>query len=154
MFSRGSASRATRPLVAATLLLAIAAGTLLAQDRSGLRQFMRKKLELSQGVLKGLTTEDYDLIVQNAKDMRALSEDSQWRVSPNINYLRLSNEFQALTDELQKKASAKNLDGAALAYVEITLNCVKCHKLVREEKLVLRDLPTDPSLLLDATPSP
>ena len=104
--------------------------------RSGLRQFMRRKLERSQRVLEGLTREDFDLIARNAKALRELSEDAQWRVSPNVNYLRLSAEFQDLADEMAGKAKAKNLDGATLAYVRMTLNCVKCHKLVRDERLI------------------
>jgi hypothetical protein len=120
----------------ALLVGTLLAGALPAQDRGPLRAFMRKKLELSQGILRGLTMEDYELIQKNAKELRLLSEDAQWRITPNINYLRLSNEFQSLTDDLEARARARNLDGAALSYVDLTLNCIKCHRLVREEKLV------------------
>jgi hypothetical protein len=68
--------------------------------------------------------------------MRELSEDARWQVSPNVNYLRLSAEFQDLAGELATTAKDKNLDGATLAYVKLTMNCVKCHKLVRAERLI------------------
>ena len=68
--------------------------------------------------------------------MRELSEDARWRVSPNANYLRLSAEFQDVAGELAAKAKERNLDGATLAYVKLTMNCVKCHRLVRDERLI------------------
>lgn len=106
------------------------------EPRGELRKFMRQKLEHSKGVLEGLALEDFDMIVRNADAMRTLSQDSRWRVSPNMNYLRLSSEFQDLTNELIRSARKQNLDGATLAYVDLTLNCVKCHKLVRDERLI------------------
>ena len=106
------------------------------QDRSPLKKFMRQKLEHAKNVLEGLTVADFTLIANNAREMRELSEDARWRVSPNVNYLRLSAEFQDVASEMEAKAKEKNLDGATLAYVNLTMTCVKCHKLVREQRLI------------------
>ena len=106
------------------------------QEKSPLKQYMRQKLNHSKNVLEGLTVEDFAMIAKNAKAMRELSEDARWRVSPNINYLRLSAEFQDLADELAAKANKRNLDGATLTYLKLTMNCVKCHQLVREQQLI------------------
>lgn len=111
------------------------------QTRGDLRAFMRQKLDLSKTVLEGLSVEDYEKIAEGARGLKLLSEDAQWRVSPNVNYLRLSNEFQAQTQEMIDAAGARNIDGSTLAYVQMTLTCVKCHKLVRDEKLVRLDTP-------------
>jgi hypothetical protein len=97
---------------------------------------MRQKLDHSKQVLEGLTVEDFAMIAKHATAMRELSEDARWRVSPNINYRRLSAEFQDLANELAAKAKERNLDGATLAYVKLTMNCVKCHQLVREQRLI------------------
>ena len=122
------------------VLAATLAGGLIAagegQERSPLQKYMRQKLEHSKNALEGLAMEDFALIAKNATAMRELSEDAQWRVSPNINYLRLSAEFQELAGEMATKAKERNLDGATLAYVKLTMNCVKCHKLVRDERLI------------------
>jgi len=122
------------------VLAATLAGGLIAsgngQERSPLQKYMRQKLEHAKNVLEGLAVEDFALIAKNARAMRELSEDAQWRVSPNVNYLRLSAEFQDLAEEMAAKAKERNLDGATLAYVKLTMNCVKCHKLVREERLI------------------
>ena len=98
-------------------------------------QFMRQKLEYSKGVLEGLAVEDYDLIARNAKGLKALSQAAEWEVStiPNVDeYLPYTADFQRLADDLMKKARARNLDGATLAYVQMTMSCVKCHKYVRD----------------------
>lgn len=128
-----------RSAFALTFAVALAA---MAQDeqRSGLRKFMRQKLEFSQGILEGLSTENFALIAKDADALKALSQDTRWRVTPNINYFRLSSEFQDLADELARNARKGNLDGATLAYVDMTMNCVKCHKLVRDQKLITRRL--------------
>ena len=121
-------------------LAATVAGGLIAsgagQERSPLQTFMRQKLEHSKNALEGLAVEDFPLIAKNAMAMRQLSEDARWRITPNLDYLRRSAEFQDLTAELAAKAKARNLDGATLAYVKLTMNCVSCHKLVRDERLI------------------
>jgi hypothetical protein len=97
-------------------------------------RFMRKKLEFSKNVLEGLAREDFDLIAKNAKGLMVMSQASEWDdpVMPNVEqYLSYTREFQRLTDELIRSGKQKNLDGATLAYVQLTVNCVNCHKYVR-----------------------
>jgi hypothetical protein len=106
------------------------------QERSPRRRFMRQKLENAKNALEGLTLEDFTMIANSARRMRELSEDAQWQVSPNVNYVRLSAEFQDVASEMEAKAKEKNLDGATLAYVKLTMTCVKCHKTVREQRLI------------------
>jgi hypothetical protein len=98
------------------------------------RVFMRQKLEFSKKVLEGLTLEDYDAITKGAHALKRLSMASEWEVPtiPNVpDYIAFTNEFQRLTDDLSEKAKAKNIDGATLAYLRLTMNCVNCHKYVR-----------------------
>jgi hypothetical protein len=33
---------------------------------------------------------------------------------------------------MDRKAKDKNIDGATLAYLRLTMNCVNCHKYVRQ----------------------
>lgn len=115
------------------------ASVTVAQPRSQLREFMRAKLTHGKDLLEGLTLEDYDLLLRGAKELKQISEDTRWRVSPNPNYLRLSAVFQDQADELAEAARRKNLDAATLAYVDMTVTCVKCHRLVRTSKLIRFD---------------
>jgi hypothetical protein len=98
-------------------------------------ELMRLKLEYSKNVLEGLTLENYPAILKNAEALKKLSEAAEWEVPtiPNAGeYITFTGEFQRLADELAKKAKEKNMDGATLAYVRLTVNCVNCHKYVRE----------------------
>ena len=118
-----------------TVLLALAAGlsVSLAQTKRNraAKEFMRDKLELSQRVLEGLATEDYDLIIAKATRLSAMSKEADWRVFENPDYDQQSVTFRRHVNSLVKAAKDKNLDAATLAYVRVTMSCVDCHKLVR-----------------------
>jgi hypothetical protein len=96
-------------------------------------EFMRMKLEYSKKVLEGLTLENYETISKNAKALKALGEAAEWEV-PTIpdasEYIVFTTEFQRLANEMDRKAKEKNIDGATLAYLRLTMNCISCHKYV------------------------
>jgi cytochrome c556 len=98
------------------------------------QNFMQVKLEDSKKVLEGLTTENFDLIVKNSQAMSLLSEDTLWQVLQTPEYNQRSADFRRITDRLTDAARKKSLDGAALAYVELTMNCIECHKYVRDQR--------------------
>ncbi len=104
------------------------------EDKHTRSDFMRQKLEYSKNVLEGLSLEQYPTIEKNAKALKVLSQAAEWEVPmiPNLtDYVALTSEFQRYTDDLAKAAKQGNIDGATLAYVKLTMNCVQCHKYVR-----------------------
>jgi hypothetical protein len=104
-----------------------------------LAELMQGKLKHSQKVLEGLALADYDEIAKNAEELISISKQAEWKVIKTPQYEMRSNEFRRTADELIKNAEAKNLDAAALSYVELTMTCVKCHKYVRGVRQVRRD---------------
>ena len=96
--------------------------------------FMRAKLGHSQHVLEGLTLADFDLIARGAKELSLASQASSWEVLQTADYARQSSEFRRSCDLLHRAAEEKNLDGAALAWMEVTMKCIQCHKYVRDER--------------------
>ena len=94
--------------------------------------FMRAKLAHSQNVLEGLATEDFDLIERGAQELSLASQDSNWQVLQTEDYVRQSAEFRRACDSLRDAAQRKNLDGATVAWMDVTLKCVQCHKYVRD----------------------
>lgn len=94
--------------------------------------FMRAKLAHSQNVLEGLATEDFDLIERGAQELSLASLDSNWQVLQTEDYVRQSAEFRRACDSLRDAAQRKNLDGATVAWMDVTLKCVQCHKYVRD----------------------
>jgi cytochrome c556 len=111
------------------------------RDRA-LAMFMQAKLDYSKDVLEGLTTADFTKVAQGAQALRQLTEDELWRVNPNINYVRYTEEFVRLADAMEAQANAQNIDGATLSYVNLTINCVNCHKFVRDQRVTHVDTET------------
>ena len=152
----------TKFLLLAVLLTAAAGLSVgLAQSKRNraVKEFMRDKLELSQRVLEGLATEDYDLIIAKGTKLSAMSQQADWRLFENPDYVQQSVTFRRHVNSLVKAAKEKNVDAATLAYVRMTMSCVDCHKLVRG-KLVASDdgwrattLAAPPSLDLTASAS-
>lgn len=101
------------------------------QKPDELSSFMRAKLTHSQKVVEGLATEDYEMIAKSAQEMSLLSQAASWQVLQTPEYAQHSREFRRATDSLTEMGKQKNLDGAALAYLDVTLKCVNCHKYVR-----------------------
>jgi cytochrome c556 len=97
--------------------------------------FMKAKLKHSQEVLKGLATEDFDLIAKNSQAMSLLCEDELWQVLQTPEYRARSAEFQRSVDAVTEAARKNNLEGATLGYVDVTLKCVNCHKYVRKVRM-------------------
>jgi len=117
-------------------LVAVAAAFCGGEEQPNkVREFMRRKLTHSQKVLEGLVTEDFDAIAQHAQELSLLSQAANWQVLQTPDYLDHSTEFRRAADRLRDAARKKNLDGSALAYVDVTLSCVNCHKYVRGTRM-------------------
>ena len=100
-------------------------------EAKALHKFMREKLEASNLVLEGLTTENFELIEKGAATMQRISSAEQWQISNDAMYRQHSAQFRRVVEQLQKKAKEKQLEGAALAWIEGTMSCIECHKWVR-----------------------
>ena len=132
-------------VVIAALLAIVFAANGYAQPNGGKKEnvktFMRLKLKHAQEILEGLTVENYDQIAQNAQEISLLSQASQWQVLQTPEYVRRSTEFRRAVDDLTEAGKARNLDGATLSYVNVTMKCVECHKYVRSVRDAKLELP-------------
>ena len=122
------------------LPLALTPWTGRADDKPDAKaKLMQRKLAESQKVLEGLALNDFEKIAKHAEELIEISKLAGWRVVKTPRYELYSNDFRRTAEDLVQKAKDRNLDGAALSYVELTLTCVKCHKHVREERMVRLD---------------
>lgn len=129
-------NRAVKLGSAAFALLFFGAALAQPQQPAGnLDMFMRSKLEHSQRVLEGLTTGNHELVAKHAQQISLLSQAEMWQVLQTPEYFERSLEFRRATDAITEAAKNKNLDGATLAYVDMTVKCVSCHKYVRQVKV-------------------
>jgi hypothetical protein len=93
--------------------------------------WMRGKLTNSKNIVEGLTREDFKLVRENAETMQFMGYLEQWFRSDVEGYKGQVQAFQYANAALVKAAREKNLDGATLAYTQLTISCVQCHKIVR-----------------------
>jgi uncharacterized protein HemX len=101
-------------------------------------KLMRKKLAAAQDILEGLTTDDYELIAQGANQLKTLAGQADFRISKDMMYIQHSSEFEDLAEKLAKAAKDRNLDKASLHYVGLTMNCIECHRFVRDTLIAKR----------------
>jgi len=100
-----------------------------------LSDFMQLKMTHMQNILQGVVLEDFDRVVKNAQDLSLLSQATNWQVLQTPEYLQQSLEFRRSADALRDAAKKKNVDAAALAYVDVAMKCVTCHKYVRNTRM-------------------
>jgi cytochrome c556 len=122
------------------LVLAWSMGGIGAQQRDN-REFMRAKLKHSQDIVEGLALENFDQIAKNAQSLSLLSHASNWQVYQTEEYVIQSREFRRATDALRDQAKQKKLDGCVLAYLDVTMKCVNCHKYIRTIKMAKVERP-------------
>jgi len=123
------------------LLLAVLFAALVAmpawggndQDQDQKSFWMEKKLESSQHILKGLATADFEAIGKAAESMKNMTIlEKLTRRTHADEYRAQLAMFQSANKQLIHEAGKKNIDGATLAFTQLTLSCVNCHKVLRD----------------------
>ena len=128
-----------RILLIATLTVTFAfVGTWWSQAQTAskptTKEIMAEKLDYAHFLLNGIAAENFDLLANNAEKLNQLSQTTVWRAGSTPEYEALSADFRRHAVALTKAAKDRNLDAASLAYVQMTLSCVNCHKYMRNPK--------------------
>lgn len=113
------------------------------QKKDDVKELMQQKLKHSQKILEAIAVNDFDGLAKHADELIILSKEAEWKVLKTQRYESYSNDFRRNAEALVQSAKEKNVDAAALAYVDLTLNCVKCHKHVREVRMTRGDVGND-----------
>jgi hypothetical protein len=114
------------------LLGALAPPREAAAQKKVINEVMAAKLKNSQALLEGIALANYDKITRSAERLIQLSKTAEWLVYKTPRYEMHNNAFRRAAEVIVQKARARNIDGVALAYVDMTLSCVRCHQYVRE----------------------
>jgi hypothetical protein len=101
------------------------------KDASSLDPFMQLKLVHSKDILEGLATEDFEMIAKGAQSLTALSLESSWNVYTTEKYLQQSSDFRQSLKIIKEGAHEKNIDRAALGYLNMTVQCLECHRYLK-----------------------
>jgi hypothetical protein len=94
--------------------------------------WMKQKLSASQNILAGLTKGDFEAIDKNAQSMLVVEYLEKWLRADTPGYSAKLKDFEYANKSLRLAAREKNLDGATIAYIQLTLSCVHCHKVLRD----------------------
>jgi hypothetical protein len=138
--------RTTRLAVIAAIAVALAAGHAPSQDRkqdpppakktdpkTAQAKLMIEKLKHAQTLLDGLATNDFTKITRSADELLLISKTAEFTSGRKTRDYQLhTNNFRRALEEITRKAKEKNLEGATLGYVDMTLTCVRCHQHTRE----------------------
>ena len=104
---------------------------------------MRMKLKSTEGVLKGLAAGDFEMIKSNANRMNTFSHLERLARGKNDDYQLQLKFFRYANRELVRQSKEKNLDGATMAFLQLTTSCVNCHRAVRDAEAGIADAPAD-----------
>ncbi len=110
-------------------------------EQTELSKFMRKKLASSNQILEGLVTDDMTQVEKGADELLKMSDAEHWRASNDMMYLHHSRVFRNSVDLMRDKAEKRSIDGVALAWMDVTMSCIKCHEWVRDT--LIADVPLD-----------
>lgn len=119
-------------------LVVILAGLTSAEASSQTAQLsrvMRQKLEQSQGLLAALVTSNWDDLQRRSRELEGLTRDPAWAVMNTPEYSRHAAAFLRATQDLIEASQRRDQEGAPLAYVSLTLACVRCHQTVARGRL-------------------
>lgn len=97
-----------------------------------LQRLMIEKLHAAQKLLEGIALGKTAQIEKQADELIRISKTAEWLENKEPRYQQFSNDFTRAAETIVRKAKAKNLDGATLAYFDLTMTCVRCHQHVRE----------------------
>jgi hypothetical protein len=101
------------------------------KDKASL--WMKHKLVASQKILEGMTRGDYELIRKSAQGMQVMGYLEGWVRADMPGYKAQLQAFEYANGAIVRAAQDKNLDGVTIAYTQLTISCVQCHKLVRDK---------------------
>ncbi|GEM_PF-1449950 len=93
--------------------------------------WMEKKLDHSQTLLRALATSDFEALQSNARQMQLLNRVEGFVRSRNPAYRQQLHTFERVTGELERQAKRENIEGATLAFNQLTVSCVRCHETLR-----------------------
>ncbi len=106
------------------------ASSVATEEEEGKSDPMKMKLVYAKDILAGLATEDFELITKSAEALNELGK-RRWSQNTSSEYRTQHQVFWFTNEALITAARDKNIDGATLAYTQMTVSCVNCHKVLR-----------------------
>ncbi len=121
-------------IVAAIAFVLVAARVAGAAEAEESSFWMKKKMEYSEKILAGLAKANFEAIEKSAMSMNSLSQIENWIRAKSPAYKHQLATFRSANKSLIRMAQDEDIDGATLAFMQLTQSCVQCHKLIRDKE--------------------
>lgn len=95
---------------------------------------MRSKSQYAHDLLDALVAEDFEQMKEQAFRLKTVALTADWKASESDAFVKQGDAFIHAADELIDAAERKNGDAAALAYFDVTLKCLHCHRYLRRDE--------------------
>ena len=122
-------------IIAVAVVGLVTTAALSTSQEPDISQIMQRKLDHAHAILEALIVEDFETLEDSASALEKLSEEAGWFVLQTPEYTQRSAAFRHAVTQIKASAEDKNLEGAALGYVDMTLKCVQCHELLRGTRM-------------------
>ena len=95
--------------------------------------WMERKLDYSQSVFRALALGDLETVKLKAAQMNLVGKVEGFARIKNKPYQAQLHAFDRVSREIAQQADKGNIEGATLAFNQLTVSCVQCHKLLRAD---------------------
>jgi hypothetical protein len=109
--------------------------TLGASQGPELNTVMREKLAYTQKILEAVVTSNWTSLEANTLELERLTRDRRWMVLNFPEYARHSGAFVRAVQALHTAAAQRDLEKTPQAYVDVTLQCVECHRYLARARI-------------------
>jgi cytochrome c556 len=109
-------------------------------DKTQMEKFMTRKLAAAQRALEGVSRYDHAQIQKATAEMIELSRQAAWEQMADYRFVQDTTDFVAAAEFLSRMASAKDVEGASLGFMRLTMTCTNCHHHVRTASVAKLDI--------------
>jgi hypothetical protein len=100
-----------------------------------LRLVMQQKLAESEKLLGALVTSQWAELARASRALEELTNAPAWQALKTPEYVRQSAAFVQTARDLSEAADRRDQEAAPVAYLSLTLSCVKCHQYVARMRM-------------------
>jgi hypothetical protein len=106
-----------------------------ANQGPALTNAMREKLVHAQQLLEALVTSDWVGLETHSRELEHITDDPRWTVLKYPEYARHSAAFVRSIRALHRAAAQRDLERTPRTYIDVTMQCVECHRYLARERL-------------------
>ena len=119
----------------AILLVLGSATTEVASQTVPLKQLMRQKLVQSEKLLEAVVTSNWAELARRSRTLEELTNEPAWMALKTPEYVRQSSAFMEAAHDLMDAADRRDQEATPVAYLSLTLSCVRCHQYVARARI-------------------